>query len=302
MNKKLYYFFSICVFFSCEKKTDPTPTPVADPILKGFAIETKYVDFTDIYKYNYSIKYDVKGEISSLQSLDTTFKANLDKTYRFFSESKSELLKDSQGNYQLIGSSTNDNDGPIPSAYSTKMNATLKKIGNNYESAYSFSAFSVTYGTNMSLQINEKDQVVSCKGIKFTSIDFNGKLTESSFSNVARYEYDANGNVVKVFEKLGDVSPEFLKYEFIYDQKKNPYKPLKWYNRLTSLSNILSGGSEANNNILISKTYDSKTKAVTSETTNTYTYDPSHGFPLSVARTTKSNGTVTSTSKTTFKY
>jgi hypothetical protein len=302
MNNKLFYFLCICVLFSCEKKTDPTPIPVADPVLKGYVTETNYVNFSDIYRSHYNIKYDVKGDFSSIQSLDTTFKTALNRIIRYFGESKTELLKDAQGNYQLIDYSTNDNDGPIPSSYSTKTTATLKKVGNNYESAYSFTALSVTNGTNMSLQINETDQIVSCKGIKFTSIDFNGKLREFPFSSVARYEYDANGNVVKVFEKLDDSSPEFLKYEFTYDQKKKPFKSLKWYNRLVSLSNTLTGISEANNNIMTSKTYDSKTGVVSSETTNIYTYDSTQSFPLSVTSTTKSNGAITSKSKTTFKY
>ncbi|MDJ1469574.1 hypothetical protein QNI19_11300 [Cytophagaceae bacterium DM2B3-1] len=100
-----------------------------------------------------------------------------------------------------------------------------------------------------------------------------------------RYEYDGNGNLTKIFYKIGSQTEELLT-EYTYDDKPNPHRTyvalLVFGVVFGDIADVVSA-----NNPISSKSYDGNT--VSSTSTYVYTYNDK-GFPLTVKQTISESG------------
>jgi YD repeat-containing protein len=100
-----------------------------------------------------------------------------------------------------------------------------------------------------------------------------------------RYEYDGNGNLTKIFYKIGSQAEELIS-EYTYDNKPNPNRT---YVALLVFAVVFGDISDivSPNNPISQKSYDGKT--VTSTSAYVYTYNDK-GFPLTVKQTISKPG------------
>lgn len=291
MKKIIFYTLTIpiFIFLSCEKKKDPEPLPVVT-ILKGFTTEGTSPSRT--VKSTYLLIY-ANNKLNNLQRIDTIKEDGSPiKTgpvlNNIFTEEVSEgykLVSDfaiggANGNYTI-----------------SKVENIAQKTLNGYDIITIYSSSQTVYSQ---LEFNTDNQLIKNTVTKIVTTDKNGVKREIPQNAYNRYEYDSNGNLVRVFLKDIGSAPEVLSNEYTYDNKPNPYKNLKWIFRLSGLGG--AGGFESKNNVLTSKNYQQG--VLLTETTGVYTYDTQTGYPLILTISGKSfspNVSVGS-SKTIYKY
>ena len=290
MKKIIFYTLtiSIFVFSSCEKKKDAEPLPII-PTLKGFTTEGTSQSRT--VKSTYLLVY-ANNKLNNLQRIDT-IKEDGEPIRtgpvlnNFLTEEGSEgfkLVSDfavggSNGNYTI-----------------SKIENIAQKTLNGYDITTIYSNSQTIYSQ---LEFNKDNQVIKNTVTKIVTTDKNGVKRETPQNAYNRFEYDSNGNTVKVFLKDIGSAPEVLSNEYTYDNKPNPYKDLKWLFRLFGFG---GAGFESKNNVLTSKNYQQG--VLLTETTGVYTYDAQTGYPLTLTVSGKSfspNAGVGS-SKTFYKY
>lgn len=283
MKKLIFYSISFLVFLSCEKKKDPTPTP----ILKGIISESITPRIT--LKSNFSIVY-TNEKVSSIQQRDSIREDGGLKIYT----NNIVITDDLPNSYTVVSDLTNPVGG---SSQTSKIEYSAKKVANGYEVIIPFSSSLVSYAL---IELNADNQMVKYSDTKIVSTDNNGVKRETLRNSYLRYEYDTKGNAVKAFQKINGANAETLIAEYTYDTNPNPNKPLFWFSRLLGFGG--SGGIESNNNVLTSKNYQQG--VLLTETTGVYTYDTQTGYPLTLTTSGKSYSpnTGVGTSKAIYKY
>ncbi|MDJ1506261.1 hypothetical protein [Xanthocytophaga agilis] len=100
-----------------------------------------------------------------------------------------------------------------------------------------------------------------------------------------RYEYDGNGNLTKIFYKIGSQAEELVT-EYTYDNKPNPHRT---YVALLVFAVVFGDIADvvSSNNPISEKSYDGET--VSSTSAYAYTYNDK-GFPLTVKQTISQSG------------
>jgi hypothetical protein len=286
MKTLLYFALFASLFLSCKGKEDATPTT---PVLKSFITESGVNSRT--VKSTYTLVY-ASDKLSNMQRTDTITENGIKTTSPILNN---RLTYEATDNYKLVSDFAS---GSFGNYTVSQVENTAKKVGNGYEITNTFSS---SYQAYASIELNANNQITKYLNTKYVEINQNGIKKETLQSSYIRFEYDANGNVIKVFQKNDNTSPELLTNEYTYDSNPNPYKPLLWVFRMSGFAQTLSV-TESNNNILTSKNYSQDT--LSTESTSVYTYDTATKYPLSFSSSGKSNNpnTVVGTSKTTYKY
>lgn len=274
--KKLIFFtlaVPVFIFLSCEKKKDADPLPVIT-VLKGFT--TEGISPSRTVRSTYSVIYN-NGKVSNLQRIDSVKEDGL--PLRITPTFNNIFTEEASKGYKLISDfavgSSNGN-------YTfSKVENIVQKTSTGYDIITIFSSSQTVYGQ---IELNSNNQLVKFTATKIVTTDKNGVKRETLQNAYNRYEYDGNGNVIKVFSKDIGSAPEVLNNEYTYDNKPNPYKDLKWIFRLSGLGG--SGGSESKNNVLTSKNYQQG--VLITETVGVYIYDSKTGYPLTLTTSGKS--------------
>jgi hypothetical protein len=290
MQKLIFYSIITFIFLSCEKKKDPTPLPV-DITLKELV--TEGISPNRTVKSIYSLIYS-NNKLSNLQRIDTIREDGLPPRTgptinNFFTEEVSE-------GYKLISDyAVGGSNGYTVS----KVETVAKKIPTGYDVETTYTASQQTFYSQM--EFNSSNQLAKNTVTKLITTDKNGVKRETAYNFYNRFEYDAKGNVVRVFLKDIGSSPEVLNNEYTYDDKPSPYsKDLRWLFRLSGVGG--AAGVESKNNVLTSKNYQQG--VLLTETIGVYTYDTQTNYPLIVTTTGKSfsPNVGVGSSKTTYKY
>jgi hypothetical protein len=282
MKKSIYFSLGISLFLSCKQKEEITPIL---PALKGFTVESSLPNLTA--KTDYTLTY-TNDKLSNLQKNDVIEKDGVLKTYPTMNNVITYgTMYDS---YKIVSDAGNSS--------TNKMIYNAEKMNGEFNiTIYSDKNFQTLF----SMERNMNDKVSKYELIKPIVIGSNGVVSPILPNTYTRYEYDSNGNAVKVFQKIDGFTTEFLANEYTYDTNPNPNKALVWVFRLVGYGAVLAS-SESNNNILTTKNYSQGT--LISETNAVYTYDATTKLPLTVMTSGKSynSNTTIGTSKTTYKY
>ncbi len=243
-------------------------------VLKGFT--TEGISPSRTVRSTYSVIYN-NGKVSNLQRIDSVKEDGL--PLRITPTFNNIFTEEASKGYKLISDfavgSSNGN-------YTfSKVENIVQKTSTGYDIITIFSSSQTVYGQ---IELNSNNQLVKFIATKIVTTDKNGVKRETLQNAYNRYEYDGNGNVIKVFSKDIGSAPEVLNNEYTYDNKPNPYKDLKWIFRLSGLGG--SGGSESKNNVLTSKNYQQG--VLITETVGVYIYDSKTGYPLTLTTSGKS--------------
>ena len=270
--------------YACK---DKAVTPVPIPVLKSFKLEIRRnANSLPFALTNYALEYK-DGQLSNTTKLDTIFE---DKKIEIIYKS-SYLLTNQANNYKLTGSIVRLLSGTSSQISDTDVSASL--INNVYEIT---TINSPNVSSVAKIELNANNQIAKYILVKYTVVNQDGTKRETLQNFYQRYEYDTKGNLVKVFQKSVDTA-ELLIGEFTYDDKPNPYIPMKWFGRLSG-----TPGFESTNNVLTAKSYVQG--ILVSEQTSSYTYDATTNYPLTASSSGKSYEPNVSigVSKTVFKY
>lgn len=280
MKKTSYFLLSMCIFFSCKEEKIAATLPY----LKGFTVENTSANL--ITKTDYMFAY-TDGELSQLQKIAKEEKAGVLQTYPMVNHL---ITRGASESYKIISD--------------TESSSNLKMIYNADKSNGEFNI--TTYlGKNLQelsiLTRNTENKVSKYEVVKPIVIGTNSVEFPKLPNAYARYEYDNQGNVSRIFQKNDNSPVEFLTNEYTYDNHPNPTKALLWFNRLAGDKAILSS-SESNNNILTTKTYAQG--VLVSETTANYVYETTTKLPIKVTIAGKSYNanTTISQSQITYRY
>ena len=279
MKNSIYFLLCISLLLSCKEKEEIAPVL---PALKGFRVESSLPNLTS--KTDYTLIY-TNEQLSNLQKTDVIEKDGILKT---FPTVNNVITYGTYNTYRVV---------------SDAGNSSTNKMTYNAEKANGEFVITVFSDKNLQLFIMERninDQVSKYELVKPITISPSGVIPALP-NTYARYEYDTNGNVIKIFQKIDGFPNEFLTNEYTYDANPNPSKALVWMFRLFGYGTDLAS-SESNNNILTAKNYSQG--ILVSETNAVYTYDVITKLPLTVITSGKSYNpnTTIDTSKTTFRY
>lgn len=287
MKKLIFYSLAIFVFLSCEKKTDPTPVT---PVLKGLKLEVKT---PSIVVNSYFTLVYANEKLVNMQRTDTIRDEGLLRVSPATNNILSEEIPD---NFKLVSENSLFNGQTYKV---TTLTNTAKKIGANYEIR---TFFTPNFLYNQTVEMNSNNQISKSLLSKVVSTDGNGNNIESIQNSYYRYEYDSNGNIIKVLQTANGNGKEVVAAEYTYDSNPNPYQVLKWVFRLSNFIGAGISASESKNNIIISKQYYADGSLQT-ETKSDYTYDSETKYPLTQITTGTSNSPNKVTpSKIIFKY
>jgi hypothetical protein len=254
------------------------------PTLKGFTVESSLPNLTA--KTDYTLIY-TNGQLSNLQKTDVIEKDGLLNTYPTVNNVITYGMYDT---YKIVSDAG--------SSSTNKMIYNAEKANGEFTiTVYSDKNFQTLFV----MERNTNDKVSKYELVKPIVIGSNGVVSPILPNTYTRYEYDASGNVIKIFQKIDGFPNEFLTNEYTYDANPNPNKALVWVFRLVGYGAVLAS-SESNNNILTAKNYSQG--ILVSETSAVYTYDAITKLPLTVTTSGKSYNpnTTIGTSKTTFRY
>jgi hypothetical protein len=281
MKKLIYFSLCISLLLSCKEKVEIAP---ALSTLKGFTVESSLPNLTA--KTDYTLTY-TNEKLSNLQKTDVIEKDGILKTYPTVNNVITYGTYDS---YKIVSDAGNSS--------TNKMIYNAEKMNGEFNiTIYSDKNFQTLFF----MERNTDDKVSKYELVKPIVIGSNGVVSPILPNTYVRYEYDSNGNAVKVFQKIDGFTNEFLTNEYTYDANPNPNKALIWVFRLVGYGAVLAS-SESNNNILAAKNYSQGT--LVSETNAVYTYDAITKLPLTATTSGKSyspNITI-GTSKTIYKY
>jgi hypothetical protein len=281
MKKLIYFLLSISLFLSCKQKEEIAPVL---PTLKGFTVESSLPNLTA--KTDYTLTY-TNDKLSNLQKTDVIEKDGVLKTYPTVNN---VITYGTYDTYKIVSGTDNSS--------TSKMIYNAEKFNGEFNiTIYSDKNFQTLFY----MERNTNDKVSKYELVKPIVIGSNGIVSPILPNTYIRYEYDANGNAVKVFQKIDGFTNEFLTNEYTYDANPNPNKALVWIFRLVGYGAVLAS-SESNNNILTAKNYSQGT--LISETITVYTYDANTKLPLAAITSGKSYNpnTTIGSSKTAYKY
>jgi hypothetical protein len=145
-------------------------------------------------------------------------------------------------------------------------------------------------------EINANDQLVKNRRVK--TITGSTEIVDNSYS---RNEYDANGNVTKVFRKNAS-GDEFLMVVMTYDNNPSPFSKIRWAFSGRTSDGVVAWAESKNNPVSLKKYTTSG--SLEDNYTVTYVYDKTNNLPLSSIWTNKlPNSSVTlGTVRYTFGY
>jgi hypothetical protein len=280
MKKSIYFLLCVSLLLSCKEKET---TPVL-PTLKGFTVESSLPNLTA--KTDYTLTY-TNDKLSNLQKTDVIEKDGVLKTYPTINN---VITYGTYDTYKVVSGTDN------PSI--NKMIYNAEKLNGEFNiTVYSDKNFQTLFV----MERNTNDKISKYELVKPIVIGSNGVVSPILPNTYVRYEYDSNGNAIKVFQKIDGFPTEFLANEYTYDANPNPNKALVWVFRLVGYGAVLAS-SESNNNILTTKNYSQG--VLISETNTVYTYDATTKLPLVATTYGKSyspNITI-GTSKTSYQY
>ena len=290
MKKIIFYTLTISIFAfsSCEKKKDAEPLPVI-PTLKGFNTESTSPSRT--VKSAYLLVY-ANNKLNNLQRVDTIKEDG--EPVRIGPVLNNILTEEGSEGFKLV---SDFGIGGANGYTISKVENVAQKTLNGYDITTTYSSSQTVYYSQ--LELNKDGQVIKNTVTKFVTTDKNGVKRETPQNVYNRYEYDSNGNMVKIFVKEMSSASEVLTNECTYDNKPSPYKDLKWMFRLFGFGGV---GVDSKNNILTSKNYQQG--VLLTETTGVYTYDTQTGYPLTLTVSGKSfsPNVGVGSSKAFFKY
>lgn len=282
MKKLIFYFLAVVIFLSCDKKNDPEPTVTLKAMISegGSSRITSKSVITLIYENN---------KLRNLQRMDTVREVGL--PMQVLPVLNNIITEDATGGYKLSSDFAMSSNGGVYTV------GKIETITQKNTTGYNLVITVLSNQSMSSIELNASNQLAKVTGIKNISTSSSGVKTETPQNWYVRNEYDAKGNVIKVFQKANNATAEVLAYEYIYDENPNPYyNDLRMIFRLMGATN--TAASESKNNVVTSKVY--KDGVLSSEITVQYTYDNRTGYPL----TAKSfvAGTTITPSTVTFKY
>lgn len=281
MKKLIYFLLSISFFLSCKENEQIAPVL---PTLKGFTVESSLPNLTA--KTDYTLTY-TNDKLSNLQKTDVIEKDGVLKTYPTVNN---VITYGTFDTYKIVSDAGNSS--------TSKMTYNAEKMNGEFNiTIYSDKNFQTLF----SMERNTSDKVSKYELVKPIVIGSNGVVSPILPNTYVRYEYDSNGNAIKVFQKIDGFTNEFLANEYTYDVNPNPNKALVWVFRMVGYGAVLAS-SESNNNILTAKNYSQG--VLISETNTVYTYDATTKLPIVATTSGKSYNpnTMIGSSKTAYKY
>lgn len=336
MKKSILIIALSFILFTCSKN-DPSPHTAGQCLITGYSKTGSYADPTDPYTYvtTVTVTYNAQNLISGYSMITnyqytsgTKVNNSTTHTYEydgngFLIAETNEFTSDRNGNSKITNAynyeyknnvltkSTQKNTTVNGSATATTFTQVFtyeynsagkisKMLSNRTFSSGAPETYTVSYEYNNGALSKVTQDDGTSSAFSLVEVNNQGLITKETFdSNENRYQYDTEGNLLRLEGWLSSKKTSTYTYE--YDTRVNLDRLLRAEMKGWTQTYLHgSYGNSPTHNITKYTSYDGS-DAITTNGTNTYEYNV-HDYPITVSATTTSKyGNTQSNTTVTYK-